>query len=819
MPKYTLKASDGASYTLDSPNELTQDQLNTAFSEALQKSQPTQQQQQQPVQPAQNPYTNYQNLPTPNLTQNPYALAEAQSQKSGETTAGGLVAAAGRGAAPYAAVTALGSLVPGGVVAAPATLFAADTITTLVNSVLGTGYKTPSESVQGLLTLAGTPNADTEAERIVQAISGGAASTSAFTGLGKTLLGSANPLAQRVGQVLTESPLAQYFGGAGAAGAGQAVAEAGGGPVPQVLASLLGGVGGARAGQAMSYRPNVPVVSSAAEVPISSTIPVSPTAPAMSMAPKTEATSQIDTNEILNLARKANSFGVGATSAKQQLAEMAQINPQAKQAAENIGVDLPVDVFSDNPQVRSALGLTRAQVASEAEASWQNTARKFIERADDISKEYDATFVEGRPSTGVVSEKVLENLKQTRLELDQAAKVTYDKIEQSMPKSTEVSLDTLRKVLSEVEQNVGAEGLQAQEKGLKSLLGGKKIKKGLKSRLGKKKITYARLMREKQAIGDALQRKQNAYSNMAEADLKRLYGALAEDQLNNVERTLGKETRDELRTANLLTTKRKALEKRIVGAFGTEKDGSIAQKMQTAILTGSKGDIANFNKLMKVVPEDLQKETIATALASVTSGKAAGIAGAKEVSFSPFEFTKVYRGLRANKPMWDKITKTMGTDWERTMSDLYSTSRRVSDAIGRIPTTGKANQILAQGSIDSLMSRIISSRISQAVVSESAGKIPGLGLAVPSIVDAMRNTKNSGFQSASTFLSSPEFEKMAIEIAKTGRIPSEQSLKKIATNKSFIDYVKGINIENSIGARVGFLQAAIQSSLPKESEQ
>ena len=44
MPKYTLKASDGASYTLDSPNELTQDQLNTAFSEALQQSQPTQQQ-------------------------------------------------------------------------------------------------------------------------------------------------------------------------------------------------------------------------------------------------------------------------------------------------------------------------------------------------------------------------------------------------------------------------------------------------------------------------------------------------------------------------------------------------------------------------------------------------------------------------------------------------------------------------------------------------------------------------------------------------------------------------------------------------------
>lgn len=52
MPKYTLKASDGASYTLDSPNELTQDQLNTAFSEALQQSQPTQQQAPQQQQPS-----------------------------------------------------------------------------------------------------------------------------------------------------------------------------------------------------------------------------------------------------------------------------------------------------------------------------------------------------------------------------------------------------------------------------------------------------------------------------------------------------------------------------------------------------------------------------------------------------------------------------------------------------------------------------------------------------------------------------------------------------------------------------------------------
>ncbi len=185
MPKYTLKASDGASYTLDSPNELTQDQLNTAFSEALQQSQTTQQQAPQQQQPAKEP----------------------------RTTASGLLAAAGRGAAPYAAAATLGAVTAGplGAAAAPTALLAADVLTPVANYALGTNYPSPSDSIQNLLTRAGTPQPKTETERVVQAASGGASGQKAFIGLGKTLKGSVNPLSQRVGQVLSESPLAQYF--------------------------------------------------------------------------------------------------------------------------------------------------------------------------------------------------------------------------------------------------------------------------------------------------------------------------------------------------------------------------------------------------------------------------------------------------------------------------------------------------------------------------------------------------------------------------------------------------------------------------------
>ena len=216
MPKYTLKTSDGASYTLDSPNELTQDQLNTAFSEALQQSQPTQQQAPQQQQPAKEP----------------------------RTTASGLLAAAGRGAAPYAAAATLGAVTAGplGAAAAPTALLAADVLTPVANYALGTNYPSPSDSIQNLLTRAGTPQPKTETERVVQAASGGASGQKAFIGLGKTLAGSANPLSQRVGQVLSESPLAQYFSGGAAGGASQFAAEEGASPLQQTIAGFGAGL-------------------------------------------------------------------------------------------------------------------------------------------------------------------------------------------------------------------------------------------------------------------------------------------------------------------------------------------------------------------------------------------------------------------------------------------------------------------------------------------------------------------------------------------------------------------------------------------------
>jgi hypothetical protein len=514
-------------------------------------------------------------------------------------------------------------------------------------------------------------------------------------------------------------------------------------------------------------------------------------------------------SDVLNLARKAGGMGPGSTAAKAQLVDLAQVNPEALAAAQRLGIDLPFDVLSDNPQVRSAVGLTRALVAGEAEAAWEGTVRQAIQRADEVSQQFDANFIAGRPAPGATSQKIVDNLQQTRQTLKSDAKAIYDRIDEMVPKSAPVELNNLRTYLDDLRTNLGAAGrMTAQESNLAKML-----EKG--------ELTYFGLKREKDLVGQAVGGLKSPYDNMAAGDLKRLYAALAQDQLDSVASLAGEEARRELRAANLLTAKQKALEKRIVGAFGQEIDGSVAQRMQTAISTAAKGDAAAFNRLMKVVPDELQKETLATALASVTAGKAAGraAAGAAETVFSPAEFTKVYRGLRANPPVYSQMVKIMGPEWDRASRDLYEISRRIADAQARIPTTGKANQILGEAAVEGLMGKVMSSSLAQRAATGVASTVPGGGLVAPDIVQWMSASKGAGVQKAAKLFASPEFQELAVQSATKGGNPSQAAIRRTAMSKAFGDFAREANLPQSLDARIQYLQNAIQSGRQFDQEQ
>jgi hypothetical protein len=555
---------------------------------------------------------------------------------------------------------------------------------------------------------------------------------------------------------------------------------------------------GAPMGTAMTpeVQPAVPAAAVIPEVAVPE-IPVAPTAPAV--AP---VVAQVTEQEVGSLVKQAAGTGFGSAGARDRLADLAQVNIAAKEAADRLGIQLPADVFSDNPQVRAAAGLTRSAAGSEAEAAWRNTVTQAVDKADDVIKQFDATFVEGAVAPGVVSQKIKDSLTKTRSDLNAAAGKVYDDVDAVVPKTSVVDLPKLKATLDTIKAEVTEEGMSAAEKKLANM-----IERG--------NVTYGLLKREKGLIGKALNKMESPYGSMAEADLKRLYAALADDQLTNVGTIGGEELRQQLRAANLLYAKERALGNRIVNAFGQDIEGSVANKMRTAITGAAKGDAGEFNRLLKTVPEDLRKETIATALASVTRSAR----GAEKGGFGFSEFAAIYPKLRANPPVYKTIVDTLGKDSADVLRDLFEVSKRVTDARANVLTTGKANQALLQGlQAESLVGKIMESTLAKGLVTGAAAMGGPVAAAATSVVTtAMTQGNKDALKAAGKLFADEGFQALAIEAATKGT-PSAASIRRTAMSQSFQKFADAAKLPKALDARIQWLQTAAQAERQLDQE-
>lgn len=603
--------------------------------------------------------------------------------------------------------------------------------------------------------------------------------------LAGTRLAGAAPLLGEIGYGAAygagEAPEGQRLTGAliggGAAGIGGALANR---FLPGGTGTFTGMAPEVPAGAVMPEVP--PVAAMAPEMaPVAAAAPSpAPVAPAAAApAPTPEMAAELGT-----IIREASGAGAKAKGAQIKLAEMAQINPDAKAAAERLGIEVPADVFSDNPQVRAAIGLTRSLAGGEAEAAWRTAVSNAVDQADNIMRDFDAQFVEGAVSPGTVSQRVKDSLTKTRADLNAEASAIYKRVDESVPKQTPVQMDNLFRELTAIAGEVGESGMTAQEKRLMGL-----IQSG---EAGGGDITYGRLIREKNLIGKALKREESPYGSLDEATLKRLYAALATDQLDNVGRIGGEELRSELRGANLIYAKERALGERIVNAFGRDLEGGIANKMRAAITGAAKGDPGEFARLMKAVPADLRKEVVATALTAA----ARSARGAEKGGFGFSEFADLYPKLRANPQVYKQIVETLGPKAADTLRDLYQVSKRITDARANVLTTGKANQALVESlNAEGILARIMDSTTAKRAVGAMAGLGgPITGAVMPDIMQAMSKGNPDAVRAAGKMFASPEFQAVLTEAATQPEV-TERAINRAVSSQRFRDFAKTIGLE------------------------
>ena len=507
---------------------------------------------------------------------------------------------------------------------------------------------------------------------------------------------------------------------------------------------------------------------------------------------------QLSPLELGTLLQQASKGGRGSQAAIEALAKEAKTNPEAAAAAARLGIDLPPDVLSDNPLLKNAAAMTRDLKASEAAGQFETVVVNASNAADEAM-----AAIDGSPDLASVSERVLSSLTDTQNALKNGAKGLYDDVDAQVPKSTLASGNNTVILLNNLTDELGGlDNLSSNERLLFDKLTNPDTP-----------LTYAALIRLKQDIGRGLERGQGPYGDVNQGALKRIYGALAEDQLLTVEQIGGPELRSKLRLANQTTAKQKAFEKRIVSAFGKDLEGSIASKLRQSIAAGTRGDISGLNRILKTIPKELQREAVATAINSLSLP-----GGASDLPFGFAEFAKTMKGLKKNKPVYNKIVSVLGPDSSQFLDDLLTVSQRITEARGRVSQTGKANQaLIAEGlTAQNIAMQIWNSSIGRRVVRGAAaggGMVsggPAGGMAADAITDVLLSAgKTDRVAAAGNLLNSAAFKSLVDADFAANQVALQTALNKLENSPPYKRWLKSVGMSPDAGS--GILRGAAQN--------
>lgn len=619
--------------------------------------------------------------------------------------------------------------------------------------------------------------------------------------LGGTRLAGAAPLlgeiAYGAGYGAGEAPTGERLTGAliggGAAGAGGALANRflPGGPgtfsgmTPDVPPMAVMPEVAPAAAMAPEAAPVAPVAqaapSMAPEMP-----PVAAAAPAPGVA---APGAPMATEEMITLAQKAVSRGPGASKARAQLAEIAKANPEAKAAADRLGVELPTDTLSDNAQLKEVVGLTRSQIGSEAKQAWNETVSAVSERAHKAMDELDAVT-----DISQVSADVFDRLDKAQMGLGRQASDLRQEVTDAVDVRGRVDATGIKSWLQTRIDDLGGgkEGIAALSSEEKRLWG--IVSKG--------QPTYALLNEQRDLIGQALEKGTGPWANTNMKRLKDIYGSLAGDQINFIEASAGKEIADKQRAANTLFKQMYDGREQMQRIFTKDLSGSLAPLMQRAITQGTKGNVQTLNTLVKIIPENMRGKVLTSALFKA--------AKTTDETFSFTNFANIYRDLRSNSAVYKQFAQAVGPEGDKLLTDLYAISRRLSDADKAISRTGASTQLQLLNS-ERLLSRILMASggaagaglVASALGGPGAAVVAaGLAAAAPEIAQRVGKTNA---QKLHNLMSSAEFRDLATSAATGDAL--DRNINRVAGSKQFRDFAKDVGIELKQGRN--WLRSAI----------
>ncbi len=525
---------------------------------------------------------------------------------------------------------------------------------------------------------------------------------------------------------------------------------------------------GAPMGTAMAPAAPVRAAAAAPEVQPSAMQVTPPAAPAAAMTPQ----------ELATTARTAAEGGMGATRATSVLAGQAAPDPKVLEAARRLGIDeyLQPDHLTSNQAYRELAQAVKSIPGSQTRAAEIQGLEQVGLRADRLINE-----IGGTTDLSKLNQAVRTQLDQTVTNLANQADDAYKALRTQIPSQTRgEATNVLEFVQRRADDLDGAENLSALEKMVRSKLTPKPIKDEAGNVIGTRAPTYALIDDVRRDVGAAA-RQAGPFADADTGLAKQLYRLIDDDQFALAQ---GAGQGESYRLAKSLVQMRKGFEDDMVSLFGRQLDQSLVGKLESATMSLTKGDSDKLAKILTAIPKDMRQMVTASAL-NTAFGKAT-----QNGALNFNTYAKWYEGLLANKQAYAALMANLPQPARKQLSDLYRVASNVSKATRERITTGRiqAVQQELQGA-DNLLTNIYGVAKRAAVglpieAATSAVGLPGAGIA-SSLAAALTKTKPGALKAADELISSPEFQRLAVETVSTGNQPSKATVKAVLMSQSF----------------------------------
>ncbi len=481
-----------------------------------------------------------------------------------------------------------------------------------------------------------------------------------------------------------------------------------------------------------------------------------------------------------SLLNEATKEGISGRRARIKIAEIARINDDVKKAADDLGIDLPIDVMSENIQLRNSVGaLFRSRPGSEAEAIWQAKVRDVSNKADKLINDEIDPIAYGKegPSLDTVSTTIKEGIEKQVKDLEDAANDIYKPINEKY-KGDIVKGVNLRNYLEGILADTYANDINLMPSPVRTIL----------TRLREGNYQYSSLNKDRRIIGKQIGGKDSVFRDADTGELKQLYRHLKQDQLDFLE-SKSIDDKNKILAGDGLIQKRKDIEEKAQYLYGKNMIDSALPKLRKLITVAKKSDYDEFMKGFNAIPEKYRKDALSTLIAEATRATAGAEGIEKGVSFGLRNYVEFYKGVRKSPRLYKTILSTLSDDkakqqhLDKLLRNIYTVSKAVNESRAKVLQTGK-----------SLVSILEEPDFLRKIAKSVNSHIPSSGLSpIHYLLSAFAAGGKDRVKAAADLFNDPSFKNIVV---KHGTKEAVTARNNLASSISFKKFAKANKLEN-----------------------